>query len=150
MGNGAWWLSGLAFAAASLLSPGSSPSGQANNSWQDATTAGSAASAQLGQWVWTRRDAALHRAANRRLPTTAATLVATVKYDGRQLVRRRGLSPSVAASDTIVIRIDDSVHSLWDDEDASRVATLLGAQLAAILVEVRGNRDRADRGAARL
>jgi uncharacterized protein DUF3142 len=95
----------------------------------------------VGQWVWTRADADVFRAAvAERTDLRPVVHVATVTGDARgRVVRRRALSPAVLADGRpvgIVIRFEDSFHRVWD-RDPADVAEEVAHAIDATLVDVR-------------
>lgn len=90
-----------------------------------------------GMWIWTRSDVAEFAREKRKKPELApGVLIASLMLEGGELVRRRGLSPGRVESErvAVVIRIEDSVHRLWDTGD---VYSKLDRELASALVEAR-------------
>jgi hypothetical protein len=95
---------------------------------------------QGGVWVWTRRDEeVLARARRGRPGLRAAVHVATIerRADG-DIVWSRALSPRIdQGAVAIVIRFDDSLHTVWTDDTASgaAVAERLTPVVADILAQ---------------
>lgn len=78
------------------------------------------ASRTNGMWIWTRADLpVLERERAHRPDVVPGVLVATLVRDGERLVRNRGLSPARVEAErlSMVVRLDDSVHRLWDVGD---------------------------------
>lgn len=88
----------------------------------------------VGQWVWTRDDAALYRETARERDLHAAVFVATVVSERGDLRLRRALSPRTADATAVVVRFEDSVHGVWDEGDD--VAERIGELLARLVTEV--------------
>lgn len=90
----------------------------------------------VGQWVWSRDDAALlaeGRAERGRLQS--AVWIGTLLRDGNGVRTQLGVSPSLVRdhATTLVIRLDDSVHPLVDSLSTPALAAVLGARVAALL-----------------
>ncbi len=72
-----------------------------------------------GMWIWTRAD--VERFGRQRDPhLLPGVLIATlVASPSGSLERRRGLSPARVSSSkvAVVVRLDDSIHRLWDRGD---------------------------------
>lgn len=97
-----------------------------------------------GMWIWTRADIALlERERAHRPDITPGILIATLVRDGERLIRRRGLSPGHVESErmSVVVRLDDSVHRLWDSGDPFPA---IDRELAAALREARATGARID------
>jgi hypothetical protein len=90
-----------------------------------------------GLWVWNRNDVAVFaREKAKRPELVPGVLIASLLGRSGELVRRRGLSPARVESDRVaaVVRIEDSVHELWDQSD---VYAQLDRELTATLREAR-------------
>jgi hypothetical protein len=95
------------------------------------------ASRAPGMWIWTRADiVVLERERARRPDLVPGVLIATLVRDGDRLVTRRGLSPARVQSERVsaVVRLDDSVHRVWDSGDPF---TAIDRELGAVLREAR-------------
>jgi hypothetical protein len=86
-----------------------------------------------GQWIWTAEDAAIYDEISLRRPdVAAAVLVAELHYDGAVTTRLRS-SPTLGGSGAgAVVRLDDSIHAVWEGRDDDAVAALLTPRLAAL------------------
>lgn len=90
-----------------------------------------------GMWIWTRADVpVLERERTRHPAVVPGVLVATLVRDGERLVHNRGLSPARVDAERVsmVVRLDDSVHRLWESGDPF---SAIDRELAAALREAR-------------
>ncbi len=94
--------------------------------------------ASNGVWIWTRRDAdVLTRARALDPGLRSAVHVATIEKRGAALVWQRALSPAIERGheEAIVVRIDDSMHTIWAESSAEEVAGRLSPLLQEILLQ---------------
>lgn len=90
----------------------------------------------VGQWVWSRDDAALlAEGRSERGDLRAAVWIGTLVRDGAGVRTQLGLSPSLVddAAATLVVRLDDSLHPLVDSLATGDLARALGDRLGALL-----------------
>ncbi|MCA9645018.1 MAG: hypothetical protein KC492_30220, partial [Myxococcales bacterium] len=94
---------------------------------------------QLGQWVWTTRDAerfsVAHQADQALVP---ALLVGSVRRESGQLRMRRGIDPVTTGTRRVaaVVRLEDSVHPALTQHSVKTFAGELEALLNPLLLEV--------------
>lgn len=94
---------------------------------------------QLGQWVWTTRDAERFDAARAADDTLVpALLVGSVRRENGQLRMRRGITPEATGTRRIaaVVRLEDSVHPELTRGSAKPFAERLEALLSPLLLDV--------------
>lgn len=102
-----------------------------------APEAGSAAPLRRGQWIWNQEHVSRFEANHAVNPEVIPTvLVAELHRDGAQVVTRLRLKPTVVSPSgavSVIIRLDDNLHPLWDQHVSAEMAGLLGAPLSRIL-----------------
>lgn len=92
------------------------------------------------QWIWSKTDWEVFAATRKRVPDLREAIwVSTLMFEDGKVVQRLALPP--AASSTrqevaIVVRLDDSLHSAWEQYDDRTLAALLGARLTVLLNHV--------------
>ncbi len=100
---------------------------------------GTAPVGQLGQWVWTTRDAERFDAAQANdRALVPALLVGSVRREAGQLRMRRGITPAATGATRVaaVVRLEDSVHPALEQRSAVAFARRLQALLSPLLLEV--------------
>ncbi|MEZ4374369.1 MAG: hypothetical protein R3B07_26345 [Polyangiaceae bacterium] len=94
---------------------------------------------QLGQWVWTTRDAERFAAARAQdhglMP---ALLVGSVRRESGQLRMRRGIDPATTGARRVaaVVRLEDSVHPALTKDSTRQFAEQVENLLNPLLLEV--------------
>lgn len=94
---------------------------------------------QLGQWVWTTRDAERFDAAQTADDALVpALLIGSVRRESGQLRMRRGITPEATGARRIaaVVRLEDSVHPALTSGKAKPFAQGLEAMLSPLLLDV--------------
>jgi hypothetical protein len=90
----------------------------------------------LGQWIWTARDSALLQATRRQRPAIVAGVwVATLSRRGDSLITELGrpLDASAGPDAEVVIRIDDSFSSWWEEVPLDSMAGWVSRRLERLL-----------------
>jgi hypothetical protein len=90
----------------------------------------------VGQWVWSRDDAALLAAGRTgRADFRSAVWIGTLTREGAGVRTQLGVSPSLVhdPATTLVIRLDDSLHPLVDSMATGELTLALGARLQSLL-----------------
>ncbi|MCA9632214.1 MAG: hypothetical protein KC766_31390 [Myxococcales bacterium] len=94
---------------------------------------------QLGQWVWTTRDAQRFDEAHARdTALVPALLVGSVKREADQLRVTRGITPAATGARRVaaVIRLEDSVHPALSDQGPKAFAERLETLVNPLLLDV--------------
>jgi len=98
-----------------------------------------AADVLTGQWVWTRTDRERYQAARSEAPAlVAGVLIGTLLLDGTGALRvRRGLSPADLERPGLVVRLDDSLHPVWQRRAPAEVARELVPLVVRLVADAR-------------
>lgn len=91
----------------------------------------------VGQWIWTRSDARIFLDARSAVPDLVPCIwVATITASHGVISQRLGCSPVIGKSIpsvAVVVRIDDSLHHLWETRAADQIAVDIDARLKKLM-----------------
>lgn len=96
-----------------------------------------ATSIRMGQWIWSQADEEVFLATKCKIPDLLPGIwISTIAVKNGAISQHLAVSPALTAQGheaAVVVRIDDSMHALWDVKGPQRIALEIDSRLGRLM-----------------